>query len=299
MTPSTPSVSVVVPTRNRQHFIDELIAAILGGSERPDQIVVVDQSDERDPRLAGEQDEAVVYRFSATRGSSAARNEGINAAGGDVIAFLDDDVLPDESWLATLVKALREAGERAVVTGQVLSGEPETVGAFAPSLRPDERPASYRGRAAANVLWTNNMAMHRDVVGVIGLFDERLGAGLPRFPAGEDNDFCFRLLEAGYTIVYEPAARVQHRAWRQDRDYVGLRWGYARGQGGFYAKHLGLRDRYMLRQLTGHVASCSRDALRRGRSDRRAAIGSAVAAAGIVVGAADWLVTKRLLRRSR
>jgi GT2 family glycosyltransferase len=301
-TPARPSASIVVPTRNRKPFVSELITAILEGTEVPAEIVVIDQSDAPDPQLwdmAAEHADVVVYRRSRTRGSSAARNEGIRTARNDIIAFLDDDVVPAPTWFATLVSTIIEAGEGTVVTGQVRPGEPETRGGFAPSLKSEERAAVYQGRDAANVLWTNNMAMFRAVVDEIGFFDERLGAGMKRFPGGEDNDYCFRLLEASYRIQYQPEAIVYHRAWRPESDYIGLRWRYGRGQGAFYGKHLRLSDRYIFGQLGRHVIGCCVEIARHARRDPRVAAGSAANAAGALTSVVDWVVTERLLASKR
>ena len=53
----------------------------------------------------------------------------------------------------------------------------------------------------------------------VGGFDARLGAG-SRFPAADDNDLGFRLLKAGYEIVYAPEPVVYHRAWRPASEYL-------------------------------------------------------------------------------
>jgi GT2 family glycosyltransferase len=297
------AASVIVPTRNRQAFARELVKSIISAETVPAEIVVVDQSDEPDLELstyASERGCLVTYRNSPARGASAARNEGIMLARNDILVFVDDDVLAAPDWLSTLVATLEEADDHTVVTGQVRSGAPESAGGFAPSLNEDEKEAVYEGRAAANVLWTGNMAIFRATVDRIGTFDERLGPGNKRFPGGgEDNDFCFRLLEAGHRIVYEPKAVVYHRAWRPPRDYVGVRWRYGRGQGGFYGKHLRLRDPYILWQLTRHVASCSAAALRELPRNPRQAAGSAAYATGILTAAGEWVVTKRLAARAR
>jgi hypothetical protein len=68
--------------------------------------------------------------------------------------------------------------------------------------------------------------------------------------------------------VFEPAAVFHHRAWRPWPEHARLRYDYGRGQGAFYAKHLGLRDPYMLRRLTGDVAGRLLRLGRGGRSPR-------------------------------
>jgi GT2 family glycosyltransferase len=93
-----------------------------------------------------------------------------------------------------------------------------------------------------------NLAARRATLLAVGGFDERLGPGTP-YPAAEDNDLGHRLLEAGHQITYEPRATVHHRAWRSRSEQTRLHRQYGRGQGAFYAKHLALRDPYMVRRL--------------------------------------------------
>lgn len=292
------AASVIVPTRHRPEFVRQLVKSIVSADVVPAEIVVVDQSDSPDPELASHppvRDCEVTYRFSTTRGASAARNEGVRAARCEILVFVDDDLLAAPEWLSTLVARLEAAGDGAAVTGQVRAGEPERDGGFAPSLIQDEQPAEYQGREAANVLWTGNMALYRGVFDQIGGFDERLGPGKRRFPGGgEDNDFCFRLLESGHRVIYEPGAVVYHRAWRGEDEYVGTRWRYGRGQGGFYGKHVRLRDPYILRQLVRQVGHLCSEAVRELPKRPRLAAGSAAYAAGIVTAATEWLVTERL-----
>jgi GT2 family glycosyltransferase len=290
--------SVIVPTRNRHGFVRDLVVSIGRGTDVPAEIVVVDQSDVPDENLLSlDSGCVIVHRPLEKVGASAARNEGIRVAANDVLVFVDDDVIAAEGWLRSLVTTLRHGGERTVVSGFVAAGTPEADGAFAPSLKSDGQGAVYEGRAAANVLWSGNMALFRSAVDEIGLFDERLGPGKRRFPGGgEDNDYCFRLLEAGYRIVYEPQAVVYHRAWRPPSEYVATQWRYGRGQGGFYAKHMHVRDRYILAQCARHVLSCVTEAIRAVRRPRVAA-GSAAYAAGIVTATAEWLVTQRFRGR--
>ncbi|MCI0436259.1 MAG: hypothetical protein L0271_21840, partial [Gemmatimonadetes bacterium] len=74
------------------------------------------------------------------------------------------------------------------------------------------------------------------------------------YPAAEDNDLCYRLLRAGAVLVYEPGAVVYHTAWRPQREFTRLRYDYGRGQGAYYAKHLSLRDRTMIRRALDDFA---------------------------------------------
>ena len=130
----------------------------------------------------------------------------------------------------------------------------------------------------------------------VGQFDERLGPGTP-FPAAEDNDLGFRILEAGYRIIYEPRAVLYHRAWRTERDYVRLRWSYGRGQGGYYAKHASLKDRYMLERMVRDILCRLGQAPRRlWRKQPDKIVSDGLYVLGVVSGAIEWLWTQRRTR---
>jgi GT2 family glycosyltransferase len=287
--------------------------------EVPDELLVVDQSVEPHPELAAFETPRCRFRYlnSATVGLSRGRNIGIAAASHPVIVFTDDDVLVPPGWFGTLVRSLEAAGPRSVVTGRVLAAEAETEGGFAPSLHPGTARVVYEGRVYQDPLATFNIALPRSAHAEVGGFDVRLGPGTP-FPAAEDNDFGHRLLEAGYRIVFDPEAVVFHRAWRDDRAYVSLRHAYGRGQGAFYAKHLSLEDRYMLRRMIGtlvsHVRRLPRAVLndlratagsappaywrsaRRSSTSRRMTAGEAAWILGFLAGMLEWLATKRQFR---
>jgi GT2 family glycosyltransferase len=289
------SVSVVISSRERHAFLADAVAALLAGAEVPDEIVVIDQSERSHPTLPALRPDRpcrIRYIHTSRRGLSRGRNEGIAASAGEILAFIDDDVLVSREWLVSIVAAVRAAGRRAVVTGRVLPGVADQDGAFAPSTSVKQQRIEYRGRVGQDVLFPNSMAMWRSAFDEVGLFDERLGAG-SHFPSSEDNDWGYRLLEAGYTIVYEPEVVAQHRAWRTRDQWVPLRWSYGRGQGAYFAKWLSLRDSYMARRLWRDTIKHARRARQQLLRDRSAAAGDAVYAAAVVLGALEWLLLQR------
>jgi GT2 family glycosyltransferase len=293
------SVSVVISSRERHALLMDAVAALLAGDEVADEIVVVDQSERAHPSLPDLRTDRgcrIRYIHTLRRGLSRGRNEGIAASTGDILAFIDDDVLVSRAWLGKIVGALRAAGSRAVVTGRVLAGEAEQQGGFAPSAttleQRREQRIEYRGRVGQDVLFPNSMAMWRTAFEEVGLFDERLGAGA-HFPSSEDNDWGYRVLEAGYTIVYEPDVIAHHRAWRSPAAWVPLRWSYGRGQGAYFAKWMSLRDSYMTRRLWHDTVRHARRAKQELLQDRSKAAGDAVYAVAVVIGALEWLLIHR------
>jgi GT2 family glycosyltransferase len=220
-------------------------------------------------------------------------NLGAAAARNDLLAFTHDDVLVTPSWFGTLVRALVQAGPRAVLTGKILLTEPECPGGFQLTYKTSDTAEAYEGRVPIDILYPPNMALYRTAFDEAGYFDERLGAGT-QFPGAEDNDFGFRLLEKGFRILYFPEAVLYHRAWRARRDYLSMCWGYGYGQGGFYAKHLGIRDRFMLHRMIDELIACSYRFGKSFRRDRLLAQHEGIRAFAILAGAAAWSLKYRL-----
>jgi len=290
-----PPTSLILCSRNRPEMLLEQVLCILQGEEVPAELVIIDDSDLASKQLAAlvpDRPCEIRYVWNRSRGLGRANNCGVAQARYDLLVFTQDDVLVSPTWFGTIVRALLQAGPRALVTGQVRAGEPETKGGFAPSTIADEAGRTYEGRIGRDVVYLQNAAFFRSGFQEVGGFDPELGPGTS-FPSAEDNDFAFRLLEAGYCIVYEPRAITYHRAWRSDTDVMELEWNYGRGQGAFYAKHLSLRDPYMLkrfaRDAAGHILRLPVKIV----SDRPQMRRSIAYLGGLFTAAAEWLVRRR------
>jgi GT2 family glycosyltransferase len=169
-------VSVVVPTCGRPDLLQRCLAAL-------------DRQ-----TLPREQYEVVVSDDTELRsGPAAARNRGWRRARAPVVAFTDDDAVPDPAWLEAGLAAMR-GGADAVVgrTVMPLSDPPTDY----------ERNESGLERAE---FVTANCFVRRYVLNELGGFDETF-----RMPWREDSDLHFRLLEGGYRIGRAPAAVVVH-----------------------------------------------------------------------------------------
>ncbi len=293
MSDRTPvAATVVVCTRERPRLAADAIASVLADDPPPAEVVVVDQSDRPDPHVADLHAGSSVVRYvwTGTPGLCAARNLGSDEARNETIVYCDDDVLVRPGWLSALVAGLGGNGEPTVATGRVLAGTPEVPRAFVPATVLGEERAVYEGRLDRDVLAGGSMAIRRQALRAVGGWDTRLGPGTS-FPAAEDNDLGFRLLEAGYRVVYVPEAVVSHRAWRPPTSYPGVRWRYGLGKGGFYAKHASLRDRHVLRR---GIRDVGRRFARLPRVVWRRpvyALGELAYAAGVLYGFGRWQLT--------
>jgi GT2 family glycosyltransferase len=291
---------VVICSRERPALLLDTVRSVLDGDSLPQEVVVVDQSAAPNAEVAaldGERGCRVLYIPSATRGSSRARNIGMRAASGQVLVMLDDDMFVAKDWLATLLDGM-PGGRHGVATGRVLAAPAEgAVGAIPPAaLVERDTAATYRGVQKADVIPGANVAVPRELMLRIGGYDDRLGPGT-RFGAAEDNDIGHRLLRAGAEVRHVPEAVVLHRAWRAQGELLRLRWRYARGKGAFYAKHLAAGDRHIRGRLVAEVGRRLRRAVSAlVRSPRRTAA-ELLSVAGIVCGAAEWLVREGISGR--
>jgi len=288
-------VSLLICSRNRPQLLGDTIRSVLAGTEIPAEIVIVDQSDRPDPTWSSfnpQQNFQFRYIWSEKIGVSRGRNLAISSAAHSILVITDDDMLVAPNWFGSIVRTLMEHGEQSVVTGQVLASEEGNGVGYAPSTREDNRSVVYTGRVGRDILLTGNMAIHRSAFDRVGGFDLRLGPGT-LYPAAEDSDLGFRLLEAGYQIIYEPRAMTYHRSWRSEKEFLQLQWRYGCGQGGYFAKYFSWKDTYMLRRLFRDIKGYLIRFPVRVFRDRSQAQRDMVYVAGVLYGAARWSLTRQ------
>jgi GT2 family glycosyltransferase len=289
-----PATSLIVCTRNRPRLLGDTLASILAADDLPDEIVVVDQSDLPQLELEALSRDGCEIRvvWSHSKGLGHARNEGVDAATHDVLVFIDDDMLAEPAWLGHLIHALVGGRPNTVVTGAVEATRGESWRAFTPSTQDYPRGTVFEGRVGRDVLAGGHMAIERSAVDDIGGFDPRLGAGTA-YPAADDNDFGFRLLERGYRIAFVGDAVLYHRAWRPGWRYPLVRWRYGRGKGGFYAKHMRRGDGYMRRRAVHDVSERLRRFPRLLLQRPAIALGDVAYVLGVVTGWTRWSLRER------
>jgi len=197
-----PRISVVVPTYRRSHLLPGLLEALScqEGVDDYEAILVDDSSgDETEEVLDRLQSQASfpvrVLRSSRNAGPSRARNLGWRAAKASIVAFTDDDCLPEPRWLA----ALSEALARSDVVQGLTEVDPDGAvdrGPFARTMIIDRFSWKFE---------TCNIAYRRDALEALGGFDEHFGF------YGEDSDLGWRAAKAGFALGWAPTAVVLHR----------------------------------------------------------------------------------------
>jgi GT2 family glycosyltransferase len=230
------SVSVVICTRDRPAAAERCLTAIADGETKPLEVVLVDQG-LMSHEVARAALERAGVRFVHLRiepgGTSRGRNAGIEVAEGTLIAFTDDDCMPDSSWLKHLVRAVESTG---AASGRVLPLPSTDTSLVAVSSRTSTRRARFDPDADAfpwEVGTGGNLLVRREFLAAIRGFNDALGPGT-RYPAAEDIDLIDRLLAAGCSFTYEPDAVVLHEM-KSRRSRLASRYPYGRGMGAFIA----------------------------------------------------------------
>jgi cellulose synthase/poly-beta-1,6-N-acetylglucosamine synthase-like glycosyltransferase len=223
--PAKHFVSVIIATRDRDRLLGQTIASFARQTWPREQfeILVADNGSSDRTRAVTEtaaaRPEASTIRYIAVPepGKSRAVNAALGITTGDLIAFIDDDVLPGPDWIERLALAFDETGAD-FIAGRILP-------------RWEAQPPPWLSRALYGVLAIPdngvlrrairgtddpvmpigaNMAVRAEVVQRIGGLRTDLGKLEGTLRTGEDHEFFLRMVAAGYHGTYEPAALVHH-----------------------------------------------------------------------------------------
>ncbi|MEP9413896.1 glycosyltransferase [Gordonia sp. VNQ95] len=258
-------VTVVIPTIGRDLLIDAVDAAL--AQDHPNiEVVVVDNRPGygRVPVILADRHDRRLRIVNETfPGISAARNAGIHAARGRVVAFTDDDARPAADWVSTIVRAFTDdtTGSVGAVTGRVVGidtptelqelfedakvfdkGSDATIWALTPE--PEHVAAGVAGPhnfffpyTAGQLGSGNNFALDVEILSDTGNFDERLGTGTAS-NGGEDLDLMREIILSGWAIAYRPDAVVTHYHRDNMDDLRTQAYGYGTGMSASVTKLL-------------------------------------------------------------
>ncbi len=206
-----PNLSLIVPVYNRPDEVDELLQSILEQEVMPYEIIIIEDGSEIDCEQVVKRHASrlpIAYYTKSNGGPGATRNFGATRATGDYLIILDSDVLLPPHYVQTLIQSLETDSIDAF-------GGPD---AAHPEFTPTQKAISYAmtsffttggirgGKADAMDKFhprSFNMGIRRSVYEALGGFREM------RF--GEDIDFSYRILEAGYSTKLIPDAWVYHK----------------------------------------------------------------------------------------
>ena len=217
------TISVIIPTRGRHHFLKQAIASVLAQSHAAHEIIVVDDG-EGAADAVGHMHASIKVLDNARRGPVAARNLGVTAATGDCIAFLDDDDWwTDGNYLANASQAFA-AGAAFTYGDGVMAfedGRPELAFAF---------HADARSLLRDNTILISAVIYRRDLHAELGDFDETL-------PFYWDWDWYLRVARAGHELVHIASPAVAIRVHAQNMSGESLEGQRRANLDRFAAKH--------------------------------------------------------------
>ncbi|MFE9027548.1 glycosyltransferase [Streptomyces iakyrus] len=241
-----PFTSVVVATRERAGQLARALDSLLAQDHPRFEIVVVDNApvtSETRELIERKYAERVRYVCEPVPGLAAAHNAGLDAVGGEVVAFTDDDVVADPRWLTELSAPFAADAGLGCCTGLILPARLttpaqvllESHGGFAkgftprtydPAHPPGDEPLFpfTAGRFGSGA----NMAFRTAVLRSVGGFDPATGAGTAA-RGGDDLYGFVRVLVQGHRLRYTPYALVWHHHRETWRDLETQAYGYGAG----------------------------------------------------------------------
>jgi GT2 family glycosyltransferase len=228
--PADPKVSVVVCVYNGERTIDSCLSSLEKLNYPNYEVVVVNDGSTDRTREIAETYDYVRLINQENKGLSEARNVGIHASKGEIIAFTDADCMADADWLTYLV-ARFQSTEFAAVGGPNLSPPDDSFVASCVAVSPGAPTHVLLDDEVAEHIPGCNMAFRREALKAIDGFDPIFRA------AGDDVDLCWRLQNKGYKIGFSPAAVVWHFRRNTIRDYLKQQRGYGKAETLLFFKH--------------------------------------------------------------
>jgi GT2 family glycosyltransferase len=220
-----PELSVVVTTRDRLRSVAECLGA-LEAQTGPSSLeaVVVDDGSVAEREIADLVEASPIARLLRTThvGVAGARNAGARAARAPIVAFTDDDCVPEATWAQELLHAFD--GGSLAVAGPTLDGSHNRFDRATQAVVNELAARAERNGSLRSFSPGSNLACRRGLL-IEMPFDEQRYFRRP----GEDRDWCARLVERGHLLELAPSARVHHRQGLDLRTFWLKHRRYGRG----------------------------------------------------------------------
>lgn len=228
--PKTPMVSVVICAYNAERTMRPCLESLRKLDYPEYEVVIVDDgSRDRTAEIAMDFPEFRLIR-QPNKGLSVARNVGLHAARGEIIAYTDSDCVVDPHWLTLMVRAMSEKGLDGCGGPNYAPHEEGWVEACC-AASPGAPCHVLTAEDAAEHLAGCNMIYTKAALLKVGGFDPQFTA------AGDDVDMCWRILDSGMRLGFCPAAFVWHFRRNTIKAYYGQQRGYGRAEAMLYARY--------------------------------------------------------------
>lgn len=198
-------VSIIIPAYNAGVALSQCLSAAKAGALADTEIIVVDDgSTDATVRIA-ESEGVRVVRLDKNSGPAAARNCGARCAHGDILFFVDSDVVLAQGAVDRVKRFFRERPEIAAMFGSY-DAKPTASGVVSQYRNLLHHFVHQNGNSEASTFWAGCGAIRRSVFEQVGGFDEKRF----RRPSIEDIELGYRLRSAGYRILLDKALQATH-----------------------------------------------------------------------------------------
>jgi len=218
---SAPTVSVIIPTYKTAEFIAETLDSVLAQTFTDFEIIVINDGSPDTPELESvlaPYQSRIRYIVQSNMGLSGARNTGINAARGALVAFLDSDDAWEPRYLEQQLAIMRSDPTIAVLYCNATTfGDPRQAGRLFMDKHPSSGPVTFESLVTQQCNVMVAVLAPRDVVIAAGVFDQSLRSS-------EDFDLWLRVVRGGWRIAYhrEPLVRSRLRSGSLSADTVWM-----------------------------------------------------------------------------
>jgi mycofactocin system glycosyltransferase len=244
-----PYVSIIIPVRDQPEDLLECLQSInnLNYPEDRREIIVVDDGSQKDVSQIVRNENIRVIRHEKARGPAACRNAGAKNAHGDIFAFLDADCTAGENWLTETIPFFHAAGTGAVggyVDGYYQDSFLDRYEKVFSSLNMGRRLILEAGSESGLYVPSASMLVSREAFLAAGGFKEGMHVG-------EDVDFCWRLRDLGYTLIYMPSGSVAHKHRSRLGGMLQRRSEYGTSEAELYRTHPDKRKGFAISLYSG------------------------------------------------
>jgi len=204
-----PTISIIIPVYNEESIITSCLDALKQLNYPKDmlEIIVIDNNSKDKSADIVRSYPKVQYIFEERKGRSAARNKGVKAAKGEMLAFIDADCMVSPDWLNDILKGFKSKST-GCCGGKTLSYYPENIieHYFDWSFKSHaSKMLNFSEKYFIGPIFaTSNLMCRKEIFESVGYFDENMAAG-------EDTDMVWRINLKGYQLNYVPDAIVYHK----------------------------------------------------------------------------------------
>jgi GT2 family glycosyltransferase len=225
-----PRISVIVCTYNGAKTLRSCLEGILTLHYPNYEVIVVSDGSTDASAVIAASYEGVRVIETPQQGLAAARNSGMDAAHGEILAYIDDDAIPDPDWLSHIAAAFSSGPYAAVGGPNVLPPDSSAVAECVANAPGGPTHVLVSDREAEHIPGCN-MTIRAAALREIAGFDPQFRA------AGDDVDVCWRLLDCGHRIAFSPGAVVWHHRRSSIRGYLRQQRGYGTAEALLERKH--------------------------------------------------------------